>query len=87
MTAINRYSRAGLSTVLLGLLLAGCSSSGHRGIPVPELIPAQSCAGGLDNDGDGVTNCYDRCPDTLRGEAVDLEGCPLPVLEPKPFRG
>jgi OOP family OmpA-OmpF porin len=37
---------------------------------------------------DGITDCNDRCPNTLRGQAVDAEGCPLPeVMEPKPFRG
>lgn len=87
MTAIHRYSRASLLMVMLGGLLAGCSSVGHRQIPVPEIIPAQSCSGDLDSDGDGVTNCNDRCPGTLRGEVVDPDGCPRPVLEQKPFRG
>ena len=87
MTSIDRYSRASLLMVMLGGLVAGCSNVGHRQIPVPEIIPAQSCSGGLDSDGDGVTNCYDRCPGTLRGERVDADGCPLPVIEPKPFRG
>lgn len=31
---------------------------------------------GMDTDGDGVNNLYDRCPGT-RGMAVDEHGCPL----------
>ena len=86
MSAFERYSKAGLYLLLLGVA-AGCASTATRQVMVPEIIPAQTCGGNLDSDGDGVTNCYDRCPDTLRGESVDQDGCPLPVLEPKPFRG
>ncbi len=31
-----------------------------------------------DEDGDGVANRYDKCPDTPKGTKVDGEGCPLP---------
>ncbi len=34
-----------------------------------------------DDDGDGVANRYDKCPDTPKGTKVDGQGCPLP--EPK----
>ena len=87
MTAFERYSKASLGLVLLSALLAGCAYTNDRQVRVPEVIPAQVCGGDADSDGDGVTNCNDRCPGTLRGEAVDPDGCPLPVLEPKPFRG
>jgi OOP family OmpA-OmpF porin len=30
-----------------------------------------------DSDGDGVTDDKDKCPDTPKGVAVDLNGCPL----------
>ena len=30
----------------------------------------------LDDDGDGVGNCVDKCPDTITGLAVDANGCP-----------
>jgi outer membrane protein OmpA-like peptidoglycan-associated protein len=30
-----------------------------------------------DKDGDGVSDCYDRCGDTPGGVAVDTHGCPL----------
>jgi OOP family OmpA-OmpF porin len=32
----------------------------------------------LDDDGDGVDNCKDKCPDTIKGLAVDANGCPIP---------
>ncbi len=87
MAAFERYSKAGLCLLLLGGFVAGCSTSPPRAPRVAEIIPAQVCGGNQDSDGDGVTDCFDRCPDTLRGEAVDRDGCPLPVPAPKEFRG
>jgi hypothetical protein len=86
MTAFERYSKAGLCLLLLAGLTTACASHSSREARVAELIPAQVCGGERDSDGDGVNDCNDRCPSTLRGEAVDRDGCPLPV-EPKPFRG
>ena len=34
----------------------------------------------LDDDGDGVNNCVDKCPDTIMGLAVDADGCPIPEV-------
>ena len=39
---------------------------------------APSCAD-LDDDGDGVNNCDDRCPDSQPGQTVGPDGCPVPV--------
>jgi hypothetical protein len=86
MTAFERYFKVGLCLLLLSALVA-CAYTNDRRARVPEVIPAQVCGGDGDTDMDGVTNCFDRCPGTLRGEAVDADGCPLPVLEPKPFKG
>ncbi|MGJ1261662.1 OmpA family protein [Sphingobacterium spiritivorum] len=36
-----------------------------------------------DDDGDGVANKYDKCPNTPSGTKVDGSGCPLPVAETK----
>jgi OmpA-OmpF porin, OOP family len=33
-----------------------------------------SCA---DSDNDGVNNCLDKCPSTIKGCAVDTDGCPV----------
>ena len=55
--------------------------------PPPPPPPAKTCAD-LDDDGDGVNNCDDKCP-AQAGVAPD--GCPAPEPEPapppKPFRG
>jgi OOP family OmpA-OmpF porin len=34
----------------------------------------------LDDDGDGVNNCVDKCPDTIMGLVVDADGCPIPEV-------
>jgi OOP family OmpA-OmpF porin len=34
-----------------------------------------------DDDGDGVANKYDKCPNTPQGVKVDGSGCPLPELK------
>lgn len=40
----------------------------HMNLPAPVLP---------DSDGDGVTDQFDKCPDTPSGVAVDAHGCPL----------
>src|SRR5690606_36940528 len=34
-----------------------------------------------DDDGDGVANKYDKCPNTAAGVQVDGAGCPLPEMK------
>ncbi|MCY7361604.1 MAG: OmpA family protein, partial [Ignavibacteria bacterium] len=34
-----------------------------------------------DSDGDGVSDYYDKCPNTPVGTAVDGSGCPLPKMQ------
>lgn len=88
MIAIHRLATTSLAIVLLGGLVSACTSTAHRGPMTPEVIPVQACGGDADSDGDGVNECDDRCPGTIRGEPVDPYGCPLPLPpEPKPFRG
>ena len=85
MTGLNRHFQASLVLTLIAGLATGCTAWQPR---VPEEIPAQVCTGNGDTDMDGITDCNDQCPNTLRGQAVDPEGCPLPdEMEPKPFRG
>ena len=43
-----------------------------------DTAAADPCA--LDDDGDGVNNCLDKCPDTVKGLAVDANGCPIPEV-------
>jgi outer membrane lipase/esterase len=56
--------------------------------PVAEPVVEKTCAD-LDDDGDGITNCDDKCPASEAGVPVGPDGCPVPVEEPapKPFRG
>lgn len=46
--------------------------------PPPPPAPVTTCAD-LDDDGDGVNNCDDRCPNTAAGTAVGPDGCPVPL--------
>jgi OOP family OmpA-OmpF porin len=40
--------------------------------------PAPSCAD-MDDDGDGVNNCDDKCPGSQAGQTIGPDGCPVPV--------
>ena len=44
----------------------------------PAPIAGPSCAD-LDDDGDGVNNCNDKCPDSQAGQTIGPDGCPVPV--------
>ena len=44
-------------------------------IPPP---PPPTCAD-LDDDGDGVNNCEDRCPNSQPGQTIGPDGCPVAV--------
>jgi OOP family OmpA-OmpF porin len=46
--------------------------------PVAPAPVAPSCAD-LDDDGHGVNNSDDKCPDTKPGTVVGPDGCPVPV--------
>ncbi|WP_395793728.1 OmpA family protein [Aquimonas sp.] len=45
--------------------------------PAPA-TPVVNCAD-LDDDGDGVNNCEDKCPNSTPGQTVGPDGCPVPV--------
>ena len=44
----------------------------------PPAPSAPSCAD-LDDDGDGVNNCDDKCPGSQAGQTIGPDGCPVPV--------
>jgi OOP family OmpA-OmpF porin len=46
--------------------------------PPPPAPAAPSCAD-LDDDGDGVNNCDDKCPSSQAGQTIGPDGCPVPV--------
>jgi OOP family OmpA-OmpF porin len=62
-------------------------------VVAPVAPPAAPDCSTLDDDGDGVNNCNDRCPGSAAGQAIGPDGCPVPAPEPeptpepKPFRG
>jgi len=45
--------------------------------PAPA-APQQTCAD-MDDDGDGVNNCNDKCPNSQAGQTIGPDGCPVPV--------
>lgn len=47
--------------------------------PTPPPPPPPVSCEDLDDDGDGVNNCIDKCPDSLPGQVVGPDGCPVPV--------
>lgn len=46
--------------------------------PPPPPAVGPSCAD-LDDDGDGVNNCDDKCPGSQAGQTIGPDGCPVPV--------
>ena len=44
----------------------------------PAVVPQKTCAD-LDDDGDGVNNCNDKCPGSQAGQAIGPDGCPVPL--------
>lgn len=92
---IQRHIKASFGLLLLTGLVAGCATTPPWAQRVPEVIPAQTCGGDIDSDGDGVRECADRCPGSQRGQAIGPDGCPLPLPQqdpgpmptPKPYRG
>ncbi|MGF1687817.1 OmpA family protein [Photobacterium japonica] len=72
-----RYTRRPFRLLLLGMLwlgnLAGCSLEAD---PPPVAEQSRDL---LDDDGDGVINARDRCPDTPHAAIVDNNGCPTIV--------
>jgi OOP family OmpA-OmpF porin len=45
--------------------------------PMPE--PMQPDCSTMDDDGDGVNNCVDKCPNSTAGQTIGPDGCPVPV--------
>ena len=84
-----RIKEMGLPLKTSGLVFG---FGGRSAAPAPEapMMPQKTCAD-LDDDGDGINNCNDKCPGSMAGQAIGPDGCPVPepepVMEPKPFRG
>ncbi|KFN49679.1 OmpA family protein [Arenimonas composti] len=54
---------------------------GDRAVAPPpvEPQPPQTTCADLDDDGDGVNNCNDRCPNSTAGQTIGADGCPVVV--------
>jgi OOP family OmpA-OmpF porin len=46
--------------------------------PVAPAPVAPNCTD-MDDDGDGVNNCDDKCPGSQAGQTIGPDGCPVPV--------
>jgi OOP family OmpA-OmpF porin len=57
---------------------------GNLAEPAPAQVvevpaePEITCAD-LDDDGDGVNNCEDKCPNSTAGQAIGPDGCPVAI--------
>ncbi len=47
--------------------------------PVVPVAAADKTCVDLDDDGDGLNNCEDKCPDSVAGQAIGPDGCPVPL--------
>jgi len=48
-------------------------------VPAPVAKTPADCST-LDADQDGVNNCLDKCPDTIKASKVDANGCPIKLI-------
>jgi len=54
------------------------SSASVSNSPPPIAPRTPNCAD-LDDDGDGINNCNDSCPNTPAGQPVGADGCPIQI--------
>jgi OOP family OmpA-OmpF porin len=47
--------------------------------PPPAAPPPEKTCADMDDDGDGVNNCNDKCPTSEAGQAIGPDGCPVPL--------
>ena len=60
-----------VAIVFMAVFFSGCAGF------LDKILVCEEPAVPVDSDGDGVPDCKDKCPDTPKGVAVDLNGCPL----------
>lgn len=53
-------------------------STGEPAIPLVQICPTPEGDRG-DDDGDGIINCLDQCPNSIAGQAIGPDGCPVPI--------
>jgi OOP family OmpA-OmpF porin len=52
---------------------------GARAVAEPVAPPVAPNCADMDDDGDGVNNCNDKCPGSQAGQTIGPDGCPVPV--------
>ncbi|MGQ0801888.1 MAG: OmpA family protein [Pseudomarimonas sp.] len=65
-------------SVLVKFGETSAAPSSPTSAPEVPAAPVKTCAD-MDDDGDGVNNCNDKCPDSQAGQTVGPDGCPVPV--------
>ena len=96
MSQCQAISRIGRVTGFCFACVVSVASAQDPGLRSMDLMDAVQTARGLesavikgeeeppiDDDGDGVSNDVDQCPDTPAGEAVDVAGCSESQPEPE----
>jgi len=53
-------------------------ATGKPAVPLAQNCPTPEGDKG-DSDGDGIINCLDQCPDSVAGQTIGPDGCPVPV--------
>ncbi|NOT13756.1 MAG: OmpA family protein [Methylococcaceae bacterium] len=48
--------------------------------PPIAAAPVEADCSTLDDDSDGVNNCLDRCPGTIKDSKIDANGCPIRLI-------
>lgn len=80
----NKQARIGSQENLFTDVLASVGLTYALGpAPVAPVVaapmaPEKTCAD-MDDDGDGVNNCNDKCPNSQAGQTIGPDGCPVPV--------
>src|SRR5688572_24281319 len=66
--------------LLAGIGLSQAAAAQGTGAASTEPVPVvvKTCAD-LDDDGDGVNNCNDKCPGSQAGQAIGPDGCLVPL--------
>jgi len=68
--------------ITLSLLVPLGAKAAPAPAPAPVAAPAPAAPPAcetLDDDGDGVNNCIDRCPGSQAGQAIGPDGCAVPL--------
>ncbi len=77
---MNRELRA--ADAKLSAEIAAGQENLNRKIAEMNALQAELAKMKMDSDGDGVSDYFDKCPNTDRSVKVDGAGCPLPVVVP-----